>query len=108
MAMNQRPNHSNTGNKPPFGVYLSATIIIFVLTLSVADSLGLVPDYIDGTQSEHLAYTDNSMPVSNLPELGEQISPVSAPVVETVPVATAKPVTIIIPSIDMNLPDGCE
>lgn len=99
--------------KPPFAVYLSATIILFVLTLSVADSLGLVPDYIDGTQAEHLAVNNQiddlpaqagSLPISNLPELGEEKKPTPAPVVESRAVATAKPTAIIIPAIDMNLP----
>jgi LPXTG-site transpeptidase (sortase) family protein len=93
--------------KPPFAVYLSATIILFVLTLSVADSLGLVPDYIDGTQAEHLAVNnqiDESLPVCDLPELGEEKKPTPAPVVESRTVVTAKPTAIIIPAIDMNLP----
>ncbi len=97
--------HSDTQQKPPFAVFLAATVILFVLTLSVADSLGLVPDYIDGTQGEHLAYNESieeSVAVSQLPELGEEI--VTPAQVAQAPLATAKPTTIIIPSIGMNLP----
>lgn len=93
----------NTPKKPPFAVYLSASVLLFVLLLSVADSVGLVPDYIDGTQSQHVASSE-TLPVSDLPELGEKKP---APVVaQPAPTATAtsKPVTIIIPSIGMNLP----
>ncbi len=101
--------------RPPFAVYLAATVILFVLTLSVADSLGLVPDYIDGTQGEHLAYNETienlpaqagALPVSNLPELGREPVP-AAPVTQTVPATnaqTAKPIKIIIPAIGMDLP----
>lgn len=100
----------NNAHKPPFAVYLAATVILFVLTLSVADSVGLVPDYIDGTQSEHIASTvlsaqEGSLPVSDLPELGQESqAPVVVAPVKPVAPATSKPVTILIPSIGMNLP----
>ncbi len=101
--MNKGFHSQKSTDKPPFAVYLSATIILFVLTLSVADSIGLVPDYIDGTQSEHIA-SNETLPVSDLPELGEEeTAPVVTPTKPS-SAATAKPVTIIIPSIDMNLP----
>ncbi len=107
-AMNTGSNRDNRPHKPPFAVYFSATIILFVLSLSVADSLGLVPDYIDGTESEHVAVqttASDNLPVSDLPELGQTQS---AAIDET-PAASpasknAKPISIIIPSIGMNLP----
>lgn len=106
IAMNKGFHSGNRTQKPPFAVFLSATIILFVLTLSVADSLGFVPDYIDGTQSEHIATNttaDDSLSVSDLPELGEEIvAPV--PVAAAHAAATAKPVSIKIPAIGMDLP----
>lgn len=110
--MNKGFHQKNTGDKPPFAVFLSVAVILFVLSLSVADSLGLVPDYIDGTQGEHLAYnesigssTDESFPVSDLPELGEEVAaPTPSPVATSPSVAISKPKSIIIPAIDMNLP----
>lgn len=95
-------SYPNGSSQPPFAVYLSATVIIFVLTLSVADSIGLVPDYMDGTQAEHLAVNE-TLSVSELPELGEEVAPVAAPV-RPAATATARPVSISIPAIEMNLP----
>ena len=72
--------------KPPFGVFLSATIVIFFLTLSAADSVGLVPNYIDGSNSK--------IALANLPQLGEGN-------------ATAEgilPERIVISAIGMDLP----
>lgn len=104
MAMNKGFHSQNDTHKTPFGVYVSLTVIFAVLLLSVGDSIGLVPDYIDGTQSEHIALNDNNVAVSDLPELGEEVA-APTPVYEAPAVAvTAKPTKIIIPAIDMDLP----
>ncbi len=112
MAMNKGFHSHNNPKRPPFAVYLASTVILFVLTLSVADSLGLVPDYIDGTASEKVALNETadlpaqtgSLPISNLPELGpepvRQVAETPAPT----SAQTAKPTKIIIPAIGMNLP----
>jgi LPXTG-site transpeptidase (sortase) family protein len=44
-------SHSGIEKKetPPFAVFIAAAIVIFFLSLSAADSIGFVPDYIDGT-----------------------------------------------------------
>src|SRR3989338_3613348 len=34
---------------PPPAVFLATVFVVFVLTLSAADSVGFVPDYIDGS-----------------------------------------------------------
>jgi LPXTG-site transpeptidase (sortase) family protein len=104
-AMNQGFYPHTDNKKPPLGVYLAATVIIFVLTLSAADSVGLVPDYLDGTAPAH-AETE-SLALNDLPELGEEIAqpepePVRAPAATTN--TTAKPTAIIIPAINLNLP----
>lgn len=74
---------------PPFAVFLSTAVLLFVLTFSAADSIGFVPYYIDGT-----APRSQTLALSDLPELGEEkiqpvevatpdqsISPVAVPVV---------------------------
>lgn len=61
--MNKTPIQSQ--GKPPFGVFLAATIVVFFLMLSSAESIGFVPNYIDGTGSTPVA-------LSNLPELGDE------------------------------------
>ncbi len=54
--------------KPPKTVFLAATIVIFFSALSAADSVGLVPDYIDGSPApSHI----DSVSLSALPQLGE-------------------------------------
>jgi LPXTG-site transpeptidase (sortase) family protein len=102
IAMNQGYPSENEAQKPPFAVYLAAMVIVFVLTLSFADSVGLVPDYIDGTAP----LASESLAVADLPELGEEIV-APAPVVErpqAVSQPTTKPTSIVIPSIGLNLP----
>lgn len=60
--------------KPPLGVFLASTIVIFFLTLSAADSVDFVPYYIDDSQSgtsttasSHSVYTEASGFVSSPP-----------------------------------------
>lgn len=108
--MNQGFHSYNNPEKPPRAVFFAVTVILFVLTLSAAHSVGFVPDYMDASTSlttsgsDTLAVnTTDSLLVSNLPELGPET--VSVTPVETNPTAqTANPVKIIIPSIGMSLP----
>ena len=58
---------SRTPQKAPFSVFLAASIVIFFLSLSAADSIGFVPFYIDGTEPN----APQSVALSNLPQLGE-------------------------------------
>lgn len=94
-------NSHATQQKPPFPVFVATTIVIFFLSLSAMDSVGFVPDYIDGTTpqssatfAEEQTPTSDSLALSNLPMLGEE---------QNLPVATALPVRIQIPSIDLDL-----
>lgn len=82
-------------------------MVIFVLTLSAADSVGFVPYYIDGTASTRVTRVS----LDALPELGEE--PTVAPPVETpiiAPVRTAEKTVIESPrrlkitAIGLNLP----
>lgn len=91
------PMYQKTGNeKPPLRVFVAATVMLFFLSLSAADSIGFVPDYIDGT-----AVTDH-VALSNLPELGEEISQNTN--MANAPLAvSAQPERIVIPAIDLDL-----
>lgn len=79
--------------KAPKSVFAAAVVSIFVLSLSAADSVGFVPDYIDGTARtyEPVAETlsQEVVALSNLPELGE--------------VEVTEPERIIISSIGLDL-----
>lgn len=95
--------NSRHTNKPPVGVFIASTIVIFFLTLSAADSIGFVPNYIDGTAPESTIAADDTqtdtgssdtLALSQLPELGEVTDP---------SVVTALPARIQIPSIDLDL-----
>ena len=84
--------------KAPTGVFVSATVVIFFLTLSAADSVGFVPYYIDGTAPRDVALSD-------LPELGEEITPVEVkPIAQPAAVVTALPSRVIIDGISLDLP----
>jgi LPXTG-site transpeptidase (sortase) family protein len=58
---------TDTREKAPLSVFLAATAVIFVLTLSAADSVGFVPYYVDGTEPTR------SLALNDLPELGEEV-----------------------------------
>jgi sortase (surface protein transpeptidase) len=67
--------------KPPATVFLAATVVIFFLSLSAADSVGFVPDYIDGsvsfdvTQDKPLTTGGTqTIALASLPELGDASS----------------------------------
>lgn len=67
--------------KPPVGVFLSATIVIFFLTLGAADFVGFVPNYLDEGKKVSL---------SDLPQLSEE--------------SGVLPERITAPSINLDLP----
>lgn len=84
--MNSRNSH-----KPPVPVFIATTIVIFFLSLSAADSIGMVPNYFDDTTS------DTALALNDLPMLGDNSVPtVVAPV-------TTLPARIQIPAIDLDL-----
>jgi LPXTG-site transpeptidase (sortase) family protein len=89
--------HTRDDQKPPFAVFVALTVFIFFCALSVADSVGFVPYYIDGT-APRSAVVDPSLTLTELPPLGQptQASEVTA--------AIALPTRITIPAIDLNLP----
>lgn len=87
-------NATRKAKRAPIPVYLSMAVVIFVCTLSAADSVGFVPCYVDDTPCKEVA-----VPLSNLPTLGEEIT---TPVQEEV--AAVLPERIIISAIDLDLP----
>ena len=91
--MNSGYNIPNSA-KPPKRVFFAASIVIFFLSLSAADSIGFVPYYIDGTSPASVA-------LASLPELGEELS-----VIEEIKSAdpVAFPSRIVISSIGLDLP----
>jgi len=88
--------HTHTHKKPPVGVFLSAVVVFFFMTLSAADSIGFVPYYIDGTPPS--ASRTGGVNLSNLPELGEEERRAEEAVPGTLPER------IIIPSLSLDLP----
>ena len=80
--------------QPPRSVFFAASIVMFFLSLSAADSVGFVPYYIDGSNpSEAVA-------LSNLPELGEEQNGEE----DATNIDTALPTRIVIPAIGLDLP----
>jgi len=114
-------SHNKT-QKPPAGVFVSAVVLIFFCTLSTADSIGFVPDYIDGlpagqagstslatsgsTTSTNVPNVPNvSMPsdtvaLSSLPQLGVTGTTQATSVAPT----GIEPKRIIIPAGNIDLP----
>ena len=88
---------SDSLQRTPFSVFLAATVVIFVLSLSAADSVGFVPYYIDGSAPTRSATV--KVALNDLPMLGED-SVASAAVAEE---SGVLPDHIRIPSIDLDL-----
>ncbi len=85
-------NSPQTGSKKaPAPVFLAATLVIFFLSLSAADSVGFTPCYLSGDCAA--PETPSSVQLSDLPVLGEEPTAV-----------TALPERIIISAIDLDLP----
>src|SRR3990167_3830234 len=73
--------------KPPVGIFFATVFVVFILTLSAADSVGFVPNYIDGT--------DYKIALSNLPQLGG---------LSDEAVVSAEPTRMTIPALGKDLP----
>lgn len=89
--------HTKDDQKPPFTVFIALTVFIFFCALSVADSVGFVPYYIDGT-APRSAQTDPSLTPTELPSFAR---PAQAQASTGI---VALPTRITIPSIDLDLP----
>ncbi len=90
---------SDSPKKPSRTAFLAMTILIFVMSLSAADSIGFVPYYVDGTEP-----TRSRVAIADLPELGEEVErPVRIPEPE-VAVAGVLPERIRSAGINLDLP----
>src|SRR3989344_5269765 len=85
---------TSSRQKAPKRVFFAAVVVIFVLTLAAADSIGFVPNYIDGSTSG----TGSKIALSNLPQLG-----LPAQAGEENETGTL-PHRIVISAINMDLP----
>ncbi len=90
--------HGSQG-KPPAPVFLAATIVIFFLSLSAADSVGFVPCYFDGSTP----CGSESVALSNLPQLGDLVSADSSSLTTGGSVESVLPERIVIPAVDLDL-----
>jgi len=103
--MNLSHGSTKAPNKAPKSVFLATTIVIFFLALSALESVGFVPDYIDGTaaQEEVASETlsEGTVALSNLPELGPSTG--SGQASESLAVSAVEPDRIVIPAIDLDL-----
>lgn len=81
--------------RPSKTAFVAMTMVIFVMTLSAADSIGFVPYYIDGTEP-----TRSRVAIADLPDLGEEqtIQTAEPDVVGVVPTRIRSSI------IDLDLP----
>jgi LPXTG-site transpeptidase (sortase) family protein len=96
------------GNKPPLSVFFAAVVLLFFCSISAAESIGFVPDYIDGTSpaassgtapaSSDSTNDSSSVALSALPNLGE-----TAPQTQAAPTGI-EPVKLIITAGNIDLP----
>ncbi|MDP2648305.1 MAG: sortase [bacterium] len=68
-TLNNSASREPVQRKAPLPVFLAAVIVLFFSTLSVSDSVGFVPYYIDGSSP-----ASDTLALSNLPQLGEDDS----------------------------------
>ena len=96
--------------KPPVGIFLATVFVVFILTLSAADSVGFVPNYIDGSTSFDSAQdktlttsVTDTVSLADLPQLGGLRS-IEAIVAEVAQQEVSLPERIVISAISMDLP----
>lgn len=64
-------NTPKSPQKPPKRVFFAAVVLVFFCTISVADSIGFVPSYIDGSSSATTSGATDQVRLSDLPQLAE-------------------------------------
>lgn len=85
----------NTKPETPFSVFLALVVFIFFCSLSVADSIGFVPYYIDGSTPLTTSDTATADPAATFREIAHIGEP---------SVPTVSPTHIAIPAINLDLP----
>lgn len=83
----QTMNEPNAQQGAPKGVFLATTVVMFVLALSAAESVGFVPYYVDGSSPTH-----ERVALSSIPQLGDDVSSLGV-----------VPTRIMIPTIDLDV-----
>jgi LPXTG-site transpeptidase (sortase) family protein len=89
----------NSQNRPPLSVFLATSMVMFVLSLSAADSIGMVPYYIDGTAPA----ADSQVALSSLPMLGDDASAPDATPTHAAQKRGPLPKNISASAIDLDL-----
>lgn len=92
--------------RPPIMVFAATVVVVFFCSLSVADSIGFVPDYIDGIPATNTSATTDSattdtssdVALSNLPQLGDTQGDIENTTSNSDPVI--QDATLIIPNSD--------
>src|SRR3989338_445893 len=90
--------------KPPKRVFFAAVVVVFFCTVSAADSVGFVPNYIDGSPAPSRA---DVVSLADLPQLGElnvQMNPDGGTGQATPAVVAVLPERIKISAIGLDLP----
>src|SRR3989344_1372469 len=104
-----RPETS--GKRAPAPVFAAATIVIFFLSLSAAESVGFVPCYVDGTECAAPRASSGVLArgggpdvvaLASLPELGPESVQNEPQIINSVPAVL--PERIVVSSIDLDLP----
>ncbi len=95
--------------KAPVPVFLAATVVIFFVAFTAANSIGFVPYYIDGTLPSRSIESVETVPLDTLPELGNDIPTLASlqggavtPEPEPLPVGV-EPERLIIQEIGLDL-----
>lgn len=88
-------------SKPPFPVFIAASVVIFLAALSAASSIGFVPYYLD--ESDPRNHREEEVALDTLPELGEEVFNTPAPIEEEQQLIGVLPDRIIISSIGLDL-----
>ncbi len=99
-AMNPVRPRVQKGKKKrtPVPVFLATAVLVFFFSLSAADSIGFVPDYIDGTSpADSTSQSSDSVALANLPQLGVSNEPATQ-------TAAILPEHITIDSVGLDLP----
>ena len=92
-----KTSHPTGGEKAPLPVFFAAVVVIFFLSLSAADSVGFIPEYLDGSDTASNIASD-SFSLSDLPQLSLSGEDAEAGVAETL-----FPEQILIPEIGLDL-----
>src|SRR3989338_3431412 len=92
----------DTSQKPPVAVFLAATVMLFFLSLSTADSIGFVPDYIDGSTSLTTGSIAKDVELTNLSQHGEEVAETTTEI--ATPMKVQLPTRLKFPAIELDLP----